>query len=275
VPVATDALAPEPLGSVLRAALDDVKVPTATNPLRKRVTSVGLQLFGGRIATATEFERHTKVAAMGRVLWERVVIEPVCTIAGHEAPCLALAFVPALVATLVWLEARVRVHVADVRCPGLAHQVVHLHVLPAQIALANDSAAGHAPATDASTSSTAVGTSEVAPPVATRTEVDLKDAAMLVLNAWRVGNSTEKHMVLYDPAVRMPGLFPTYNALVAALWGTDEPGGRAGREQDVPQEFKEFVAAVLRAENVRIKPHSRAQEAAYTVCAPRTDTDVA
>ena len=79
--------------------------------------------------------RHS-MAVVRDVLWSRVSIEPTAMFDGHQAACLALAFVPALPSTLVWLEAHERVHIADVSAPLLAHQVVHLQALPAQIALA-------------------------------------------------------------------------------------------------------------------------------------------
>jgi Uncharacterised protein domain (DUF2415) len=89
------------------------------------------------------------VKRAGAALWDRIQGVPVSAFEGHAHACLALAFVPAMPATLVWLEARSRIHIADVRGRAGAHQIIHAHALPAQIALAQPAACRQSPSAGA------------------------------------------------------------------------------------------------------------------------------
>ena len=152
-PKLPDALAAEPLGAAVAAALRDAPhlatLSASVSPAHEAVLE-DEKLQVERLAVASAAYRQqingadTKSVARQRLrvkeaakaLWRRMDTQPVCTYAGHARQCLTLAFVPCLQSTLVWLEAKNLIHIADVRGCRRAHRIVHAHTLPAQIALA-------------------------------------------------------------------------------------------------------------------------------------------
>ena len=137
-----DALSPEPLKAAFQSTLDAHRRNSDTNIAERREAVQSELEAMSQLSMFTNVDNHTDcvhrlaVRAAGAALWDRVNVKQQCTFAGMQGACLALQFVPGMPSTLVWLEGQSRIHVADARGHTRAHQIVHAHMVPMQVALA-------------------------------------------------------------------------------------------------------------------------------------------
>ena len=217
-------------------------------------------------------ERLLRVGAMAAAFWELVDIEAAAVFADHALPCLALAFVPALPTTLVWLESAQRVHIADVAAPARAHRIVHLSTLPLQIALAADDGAAVSSYARVAPPPAAAPPPEAHDAPEPSSDDDVQERVRLweildrVQRAWNLQNNVPQQLAVpaWVPAARCT-TFPTYRDVVEGAWGPSADEQVAAGQEIGPVQF---VREVVRELGVQPLPRSRQQEEAVAVRRP-------